>query len=172
MELDTFEAIKRRRSIRRYAGDEVEEEKLKRVLEAARLSPSACNYQPWHFIVVKDPEIREEMRRAYDEEWFVSAPVQIVVCADPSLAWKRPWDEEEYWMVDGAIAMQSLVLQAAAEGLGTCWIAAFHEEEAKKVLGIPDHVRVVAMTPLGYPAEAPPPTTRKPLVEVTRYNRW
>jgi len=170
--MDVFEAIRTRRSIRRYQNKPVEKEKLSRVLEAARLSPSATNSQPWKFIVVTDPEVKERLRAAYNRDWFISAPVIIVGCAFPDKAWVR-WDGEEYWKVDLAIAMQSLVLAAWEQGLGTCWIGAFREEEVKKALGIPEDVRVVALTPLGYPAEEKGPVTnRKPLEEIVSYNRW
>jgi len=170
--MDVFEAIRTRRSIRRYQKKTVEQEKLSRVLEAARLSPSATNSQPWKFIVVTDPEVKEKLRAAYNRDWFISAPVIIVGCALPSKAWVRH-DGEEYWKVDVAIAMQSLILAARAEKLGTCWIGAFREEEVKKALGIPEDARVVAMTPLGYPAEEKGPVTnRKPLDEIVSYNHW
>jgi len=170
--MDVFEAIRTRRSIRRYQKKPVEREKLLRVLEAARLSPSATNSQPWKFIVVTDPEVKESLRAAYNRDWFISAPVIIVGCALPDEAWVRH-DGEEYWKVDLAIAMQSLVLAAWEQGLGTCWIGAFREEEVKKALGIPENVRVVAMTPLGYPAEEKGPVMdRKPLDEIVSYNHW
>lgn len=170
--MDVLEAIKKRRSIRKYQKKPVEKEKLNKVLEAARLAPSASNMQPWHFIVVTDPKAKESLRASYNREWFVQAPVIIVACAVPEEAWLRR-DGEEYWKVDTAIAMQNLVLASTELGLGTCWIAAFKEEEAKKALGIPEHVRVVAMTPLGYPAEEKGPVTdRKPLNNIVHYDKW
>jgi nitroreductase len=170
--MDLFEAIRTRRSIRKYVDKPVEKEKLSRILEAARLAPSAVNLQPWDFIVVTDPKIKGELKSAYPKDWFISAPVIIVACASPSKAWVRK-DGEEYWKVDVAIAMQNLVLAAWAEGLGTCWIGAFNEQEVKKVLGIPEDVRVVAMTPLGYPAEEKGPVTeRKPISEIVHYEHW
>jgi nitroreductase len=170
--MEFYEVVSRRRSIRAYKPDPVEEDKLFRILEAARLAPSAANRQPWHFIVVRDPQKREQLRKAYDRDWFVKAPVIIVACADPTKAWRRR-DGEEYWKVDVAIAMEHLVLAAANEGLGTCWIGAFDEKAVKEVLGIPEHIRVVAMTPLGYPAEEKGPVTdRKPLEEIVHYDGW
>lgn len=147
-----------------------------RVLEAARLAPSAANRQPWSFIVVTDPKVKESLRSAYDKDWFISAPVIIVACAFPERAWVRRDGlvrREKYWKVDVAIAIQNLVLAAWAEGLGTCWIGAFREKEVKRVLGIPPNVRVVAMTPLGYPTEEKGSITdRKPLEEIVHYDRW
>ena len=170
--MNISDAIRTRRSIRKYLNKPVEREKLSKILEAARLSPSAANRQPWRFIVVTDQKIKEELRAAYDEDWFVSAPVIIVGCALPSEAWVRS-DGEEYWKVDLAIAMQNLILEAWELGLGTCWIGAFREDEVKRILGIPDEVRVVALAPLGYPAEEKGPVTkRKPLEEIVSYNYW
>ena len=170
--MNVFDAIRTRRSIRKYLNKPVEREKLSKILEAARLSPSAANRQPWRFIVVTDQKIKEELRAAYDEDWFVSAPVIIVGCALPSEAWVRS-DGEEYWKVDLAIAMQNLILEAWELGLGTCWIGAFREDEVKRILGIPDEARVVALAPLGYPAEEKDPVTkRKPLEEIVSYNYW
>ena len=170
--MDVFEAIRTRRSIRKYRDRPVEQEKLSKVLEAARLSPSAANRQPWRFIVVTNSEVKEKLREAYNRDWFVSAPVIIVGCVLPNKSWVRR-DGEEYWKVDLAIAMQSLVLEAWEQGLGTCWIGAFREEEVKKALRIPEEARVVALTPLGYPAEEKGPVTdRKPLEEIVSYNHW
>jgi nitroreductase len=170
--MNAFETIRSRRSIRRYKTDPVEEEKLQRILEAGRLSPSAVNKQPWHFIVVRDPSVRESLRASYGQNWFVNAPLIIVVCADPSNAWVRR-DGEEYWKVDATIALQDMILCATEEGLGTCWIGAFNEEPARRALKIPEKIRIVAMTPVGYADERKEPVSdRKPLNEMTHYEYW
>ena len=170
--MGVFEVIQSRRSIRKFRKDPVEEAKLRNVLEAARLAPSAKNLQPWRFIVVSDSRIKGGLKAAYGSEWFTSAPVIIVACALPEEAWVR-MDGEEYWKIDIAIAMQNLILAATEEGLGTCWIGAFNEEAVKRELGIPAKVRVVAMTPLGYPDEKKEKVTaRKPLAEIIRNNHW
>jgi nitroreductase len=170
--MDVLEALKTRRSIRSYTEKPVEEEKLAHVLEAGRLSPSAVNFQPWDFVVLQDPAAKSRLSTAYTRAWFSKAPVIIVVCATPAKAWKRS-DGEEFWKIDAAIAMQSMVLAATAEGLGTCWIGAFDEEKAKAALGVPQGVRVVAMTPLGHAAESPGQTTnRKSLPEIMHRDHW
>ncbi|MEM3584667.1 MAG: nitroreductase family protein [Nitrososphaerales archaeon] len=170
--MNVFDAIKLRRSIRRYKPKEVEKEKLMRIIEAGRLAPSATNSQPWHFIIVKNPEIKRKLGESYPKEWFVNAPVIIVACADPSKAWVRG-DGEEYWKVDVAIALQNMILCAVEEGLGTCWIANFNEKIVKEVLGIPQGIRVVAMTPLGYPNEVKGEVRdRKPLEEILHFEHW
>lgn len=169
--MDVNEVIRVRRSIRKYKGKRIEEEKLGRVLEAGRLSPSAVNNQPWHFILITDLEMRSRMKEAYDRSWFYDAPAIIVVCVDPTIAAVR--DGENFWMVDGAIALQSMVLQATEEGLGTCWIGAFHEAVVRKILAIPPHIRVLVMTPIGYPDEVKEPVTkRKKMEEILHQNKW
>jgi len=170
--MKVFDAICLRRSIRKYKSDPVEKGKLERILEAGRLSPSAVNKQPWHFIVVRDPSVRESLRASYGQSWFVNAPLIIVVCADPSSAWVRR-DGEEFWKVDAAIALQNMILCATEEGLGTCWIGAFSEEPARRALKIPEKIRIAAMTPLGYADESKEPVSdRKPLKKITHYEYW
>lgn len=170
--MDVFEAISVRRSIRAYTNQPVETEKLDKVLESARLAPSAHNNQPCHIIVVDDAATRKRLGTAYSGQWLMQAPLIIVVCAVPSDAWIRS-DDEEYWKVDAAIAMENMILTATELGLGTCWIAMFDETAAKKALSIPDHVRVVVMTPLGYAAQEKGPVThRKRLTDLVHNNKW
>ena len=170
--MDVLEVVKTRRSIRNYQDKPVEEEKLLRILDAARLSPSAVNFQPWDFIVIQDSTAKQRLSRAYKRPWFAKAPVIIVTCATPEKAWKRS-DGEEFWKIDAAIATQTLIMAATAEGLGTCWIGAFDEKIAKETLGIPENMRVVAMTPLGYAAEQKGQVSeRRPLSEIFRYDHW
>ena len=170
--MNVLDVLKKRRSIRKYSAKLVEDEKLREVLEAARLGPSANNQQPCYFIVITQPEVRESLRSAYNRDWFVQAPVIIVGCANPKEAWRRS-DGEEYWKVDLAIAMQNIILSATELGLGTCWIATLDEKAVKKALNIPKEIRVVAMTPLGYPDEEKEPVTdRKPLEKIVHYEKW
>ena len=164
--MDVFEAIKRRCSIRKYKREVVEKDKLMKVLEAARLAPSAMNLQPHIFVVTSDADIIQKISSACNQQW--DSPTIIAVCSFPDKAWVRD-DGEEYWKVDAAAAMTNLSLQACAEGLGTCWIAAFKEDEIKQILGI-KKARVIAMTPLGYPAEEKGPVTnRKSIDELVRF---
>lgn len=170
--MDVFTVISTRRSIRRYHSTPIPEATLSRILEAGRLAPSAHNRQPWHFLVITDPTVRQQMREAYDRDWFNEPPLLLVVCADPWVAWTRP-DGQAFGPIDASIALQNMILQATAEGLGTCWIGAFDEAAAKRILRIPEPIRVVAMTPLGYPAEAKAPVSnRKALQELLHYNTW
>ena len=164
--------IRARRSIRNYLDKPVEDEKLLRILEAGRLSPSAVNLQPCSFVVIKDPVVKARLVKAYDRLWFNKVPVIIVVCADPGKAWRRR-DGEEVWKIDAAIALQTMILAATAEGLGTCWICAFDEKKIREALGIPASIRVVAMTPLGYAAETKGAVSeRKPLSDLVHRESW
>ncbi len=168
--LELFEAIKNRRSIRKYQETEVEKEKILKVLDAARLAQSAANRQPYGFVVTTDKETIKKLSSAANQEWI--APVMIAVCVNPKESWIRK-DNEEFWKVDAGLTMQNLSLGAYAKGLGTCWIAAFDEEKVKKILGIKNPMRVVAMTPLGYPAEKKGPiTNRKSIDEIVHYENW
>ncbi|MCL6465138.1 MAG: nitroreductase family protein [candidate division WOR-3 bacterium] len=171
--MEFYEVVNRRFSVRAYKSDPVPDEVLNRILEAGRRAPSAKNYQPWKFIVVKDAAVRQALVPACRNQAFIAqAPVVICGCAIEELAWKKMGG---YWsaaVVDVAIALEHIILAATAEGLGTCWIGAFKEEEVRKVLGIPDGVKPVALTPLGYPAQEPKPQERKPLAEIVCFDRY
>jgi nitroreductase len=145
--MEVFEAIQKRRSVRSYLPDEVPEEKLGRILEAARLAPSAMGRQPWHFIVVTDPRKRKQLSRGGRFAWFLSeAPVVIVGCGN-----KR--SSSRWHVIDTAIAMQNMVIAATGEGLGTCWIGSFNQEQVKQLLSIPDEYVVISLLAVGYPGE-------------------
>jgi nitroreductase len=169
--MEFAELIQKRYSVRAYRPDPVEEEKLGQVLEAMRLAPTAANRQPFQFIVVHTKGRETELRRIYHRGWFVQAPLIICACGVLAQNWVRD-DGKNYNDVDVAIAMDHLILAAADQGLGTCWIGAFDAAAAREVLGLPDGVEPVAFTPLGYPADQPGPKERKPLAELVRYEEW
>lgn len=169
--MDFYEVITRRRSIRKYKNIPVEEEKLKRISDAARIAPSASNRQPFHLIVIKDEALKRRLKEVYSREWFYTAPVIICACVEPAQSWVRR-DGKNYCDVDVAIAFDHLVLAATAEGLGTCWVGAFDPTIVKKILGIPEGVEPILMTPLGYPDESPPARSRKPFNEIVRWDKW
>jgi nitroreductase len=166
--MEFHEVVKLRRSIRGYKKTPVEDDRLERVLEAARMAPTAANRQPFHIFVVRSAEVRKRLLEAYSQPWFAEAPVVICICARPSVAWSR-MDGKNYADVDATIAMDHMILAAAAEGLGTCWIGAFNPDRLRLALDLPDDLQPVAMTPLGYPAARPSPTSRKPLDEICEY---
>lgn len=169
--MELGEAIKKRRSIRKYLTRKVENDKLDRVLEAGRLAPSAKNLQEWRFVVVRDEGRRKRLADAAKGQTFVGeAPVVIAACATVT-DYVMTCGQLTY-PIDLAIALEHMVLAAAAEGLGTCWIGAFYEEEVKKILNIPPEVRVVALLPLGYPDESPHPRPRKEIGEIVAFESW
>ena len=166
-----LELAKRRYSVRAYKPDPVEDGKLQQVLEVARLAPTACNLQPFQFIVIHTKGKEAELRRIYSESWFMQAPIVICVCGIPSQSWVRR-DGKNYCEVDVTIAMDHLILAAADLGLGTCWIGAFNPDAARNILKLPGDVEPIAFTPLGYPDDQPEYKSRKSLDELVRYEHW
>ncbi len=169
--MEFLEHVEDRYSVRAYKPDAVEEEKLEHVLEAARLAPTAANRQPFQLIVIHTQGRKEELQEIYSKDWFVEPPLVICACGLPERGWTRR-DGKSYVDVDVAIVMDHLILAAADEGLGTCWVGAFDPDAARRVLGLPDGVEPIAFTPLGYPADEPGTKKRKPLEELVRYERW
>ncbi len=165
------ETISKRQSIREYEDKPVPQDKLNRVLEAARLAPSGSNRQPWKFIVVKDSQRRRELAQAANQQTFVGqAPViiaavatnpdRIMSCGIPSYA------------VDLAIAITQMTLAAVDEGLGTCWIGAFSQDKVRETLGVPAKYKVVTVLPVGYPKRESMTKMRKSLEEVVCYEKF
>lgn len=163
--MDFLELAEKRYSVRAYQDKPVEEEKIKKVLEAARLAPTAANRQPFRILIIPTEGRQAQLRRIYPRDWFVQAPYIIGICAVPSEAWVRR-DGRNYSVVDATIAMDHLILAAASLGLGTCWVAAFDEAAAREVLQIPAEWDPVAFTPLGYPADSWQPKRRRPLADL------
>ena len=170
--MDFQELIRSRYSVRAYDPRPVEEDKLARVFEAARLAPTASNRQPFRIMVVQTKGREAELGRIYGRPWFVQAPLVLAVCAVPAESWVRKSDGWNAAELDAAIAADHLILAAAEEGLGTCWIAAFDPEAAREVLGLPEGIVPVVFTPLGYPADSPQPKKRRALDELVRRDRW
>jgi len=166
--MEVFEAIKNRYSCRSYKAEPVPEKKLKKILEAARLAPSAHNEQEWKFVVVRDVKKRKEVAEAAGQSFIEEAPVIIMaVGLDPEHIMSSG---NPAYAIDLAIAVEHMALQAVEEGLGTCWIGAFDQEAVKKILKIPERYKVVALLPLGYPAGEPRPKSRKKLEEIISYD--
>ena len=170
--MEYSELIAKRYSVRAYKPDPIEPEKLQKVLEAARLAPTAANHQPFQIIVIQTRGREAELQRIYRQEWFVQAPLIICACGVPAQGWVRSDDRRHYLDVDVAIVMDHLILEATNQGLGTCWIAAFNAKAAREILGFPDEIEPLIFTPLGYPADQPRQKVRKSLQELVRYERW
>ena len=168
--MDVLSAIQRRRSIRKYSNKSVEDGKLLKILEAARLAPSARNRQNWKFIIVKDSKIRKELTEAIGQPFVGEAPIILVCCGTEPGSFMRCGQPR--YTVDLSIATAYMILEAYEQGLGTCWLGSFDEGMVKKVLDIPENVRVVAITPLGYPEESPLQKPRKRLNEIISYGKY
>jgi len=173
--LDVFEAIKSRRSVRAYTNQPVSDSEVEKLIDTARWAPSAGNIQPWEFIVVRDQEIKKRLSEAALNQTFIEeAPVVIVVCANVVLSGQGYGSRGAnlYCLQDTAAATQNMLLAAQAIGLATCWVGAFNEEEARKVLNIPSGIRPVAMIPVGHPNEKPIARSRRRLSEIVHHETF
>jgi nitroreductase len=163
--MDFMEVLRRRRSIRKYKPDPVPDELIEQVLEAARLSPSGKNMQPYHFVVVKERETKKKI-----DPRLADVPVIIVGLVDPT--------KGRCSIPDGILAFEHIILGAVNAGLGSCWKGTYlghlqeHEQEIKEALDVPEHIAVVAYTPIGYPDESPEMRDKKPLNEIVHYDKW
>jgi nitroreductase len=167
MRMDVLEAIKGRRSVRKYTQEPVSEEQVNQILEAGRWAPSRGNSQPWKFIVLEDTQIRRELAEAIPNGKFLAeAPQGVAVVIDPKSS-KHPEQE-------GAAAIQNMLLTAHSLGLGTCWISVYGtdcEQKAKQILLIPEEELLVSVVSIGYPAETPE-KGRKGLDEIVFANKY
>ncbi len=185
--MDVFEAIRWRRSVRKFAPKKIEKEKVLQILEAGRLAPSSSNRQAWHFVVVDD----ENLIRQIPEKvavgtksivsWIKDAPLVIVGCYTKAIThFVAGLFGHENHLIDISIAMTHMVLEATELGIGTCYIGWFNEKHLKKVLKIPDNYRIAMLVVLGYPAEPSTPAgiggieprPRKTLQDIVSYNTW
>lgn len=162
--MDVFEAISGRRSIRKFKKRDVERELILKIVEAGIWAPSAGNIQSWEVVVVRDEKTKEKLAAAaYMRDFIAKAPVVLVLCADKqrSTIIYEERGSDLYCIQDAACAAQNMLLAAYALGLGTCWVGAFDEELVRKTLDVPEHIRPVALIPLGYPDEKPYPPLRR-----------
>jgi nitroreductase len=185
--MDTLEAIKNRRSIRKYKSDPIDDKTLEAVLDAARLAPSWSNTQCTRLVVIRDNETKAKLADTVISPPHLSgnpatnairiAPVVIVACAEKNLSGyfdgKVSTDKGEYWfMLDVGLAMENLVLAAASFGLGTVHVGLFDSQKVAEILNIPENYYLVEMTPLGYPEYQPNPRPRKALAEIVTYEKF
>lgn len=164
--------ITQRYSVRKYKNKPVEHEKLLGVLEAARMAPTAVNFQPFHLLVFQEKENLDKIKSVYHREWINDAPVIILACADHSRSWKRGSDGKDSADIDVAIAVDHMTLQATELGLGTCWVCNFDAQKCAGLLELPPHIEPLVMLPLGYPEGEAPPKKRKELDEIVHWERF
>jgi nitroreductase len=171
--MDLSEAIKGRRSIRKFKKQKIPEETVTRLIEAASYAPSAGNIQPWHFIIVKNPNVKKKLvEAAYHQTHTEQAPIIIVVCADEkksSIGYGNR-GRTLYCLQDTAAATQNILLTAYSMGLGTCWTGSFNEDEVRETVKAPVGVRPVVMISVGYPDVIPKQRSRKLLSEIVHYD--
>ncbi|MGB9636877.1 MAG: nitroreductase family protein [Thermoplasmata archaeon] len=172
--MELIEAIKQRRSTRKFAERDVPDEILSKLLEYGNLAPSAGNLQARDFIVVKKKETREALAEAaLGQEFVAEAPVVFVICTNErKISHYGTRGKSLYTYQDTAASAMILMLAALEFGLGTCWVGAFDEEKVRKILGIPQHARPVILIPIGYPAESPKMPPRKTQNEYVHMERW
>jgi nitroreductase len=162
--MSVFDTIKDRRSIRTYKDEDIPKDRLDKLMEAARLAPSAGNRQIWKFIVIENEKIKNQLVTACNNQAFVGTASHVIAgIGDPDQKWHQ---------VDLAIALEHIVLEAVELGLGSCWIGAFNEEKVKRILKIPQDKKVVALLTVGIPAESPAARPRKAQEEIVAFNEY
>lgn len=172
MASDFFELIGRRFSCRNYSDRQVSRDDIMRVLEAARMAPSACNRQPWRFFVATDDAVCQAIRSCYERDWINTAKNFIVCLGDHSEAWHRA-DGKDHTDVDIAIAVEHICLAATDMGLATCWICNFDADRLRAALSVPSGLEPIAILPLGYPAyDAVPAKKRKTLDDIVVWEKF
>ena len=173
--MDVLEVIKGRKSIRAFKSQDVPPEIMEKLIDSARWAPSAGNIEPWEFVIVRKLETKRRLAEAALKQNFImEAPLVIVVCANEdrsSIRYGRR-GRTLYCIQDTAAAIQNIHLAAYFLGLGTCWIGAFREEEARKILKVPLGIRPVAIIPVGYPAESPSPRRRRSMSQIVHYETF
>jgi len=165
-DMDTMSAILDRRSIRKYKQEPMPDDDMRRILEAGQQAPSAANRQPWHFVVVGDPEQKRRVAEACNGQMWMADAAYILV------ALGLPMVSEKWYRVDVAIALQNMVIAAKSLGYGTCWIGAFDPDSVKAVCDVPAEIDVVACTPLGVPDISPEARQRKPWSTIFSVDRY
>ncbi len=169
--MDIYKAIQTRKSVRSFKKTDVPADAIDRLLEAARLAPSANNSQEWRFVMVRDADRRKRLAAACKQPFVAEAPVILACCAETNNH-VMTCGQLSY-PIDIAIAVDHITLCAVAEGLGTCWIGAFYEDQVKQILSIPPEIRVVALLPIGYPQDpAPVPKLRRSLARIVCREKW
>lgn len=165
--MSLIDLIMSRRSIRKYKAEPIPQEILERILEAGRYAPSASNAQPWHFIVLTEPEIMDKLSHGRWNSFIRESAFTVVGCAYEGSAYSRKWST-----IDSTIALQNMVIAAWSLGIGSCWVGDFEDSEVRRILNVPKDWKIISLISFGYPDETPSTTPRKPLKEVVSYNRF
>lgn len=168
-----IDLAKKRYSVRKFKSTSPNNDEIMKVLEAGKISPSAVNYQPRHFIVIRDKEIKDKIAATYQRDWIKNAPIIIVVCGDHNKSWLRD-DGKDHCDIDVAIAVDHMTLAATDIGLGTCWVCKFDSKMCHNILNLPKNLEVMALLPIGYPENGSTPEKKRnnisELVSFDKYN--
>jgi len=164
--MNMLELSKKRFSVRRYTADPVSGTDLDYIMECVRMAPSACNRQPWKFLLVTSDEAKMKLHQCYDRDWFRTAPMYIVGMKNRDEGWVRKDDDKSHADIDVAIATEHLCLAAAERGYGTCWVCNYDTEKMKEFFPVTGFEAVV-IVPLGHPDDClRPEKVRKPMTEI------
>jgi nitroreductase len=173
--MNFLDLAKKRYSCRKYDTKPIEDDKLNLILEAGRVAPSAVNYQPWHFIVIRDKKNLKRIHPVYHRDWYKKAPCLIIICGDHNRSWIRK-DGKDHCDIDIAITVDHITLQAAELGLGTCWVCNFDKDLCIELLNLPQNLEPIVIVPLGYPLDPADPDRhkikRKPVGEIVSYENY
>ena len=167
--MSLLELVKKRKSVRHFSEMKVEPEKLDYIMECARLAPSAVNFQPWYFYIIKSDESKSLLQKCYPRKWFSSTNVSVYIlaCIDTNVSWKRSYDRKDHGDIDIAIAVEHICLAATEMGLGSCWVCDFDPAMCKELFNLPDHLEPAVIIPLGYPtSEEKNRTPRRSICEI------
>ena len=168
----TFKELSQTRfSVRSYSNEPVSNEQLDYIMQCAQLAPSAVNFQPWHFYVVKTEEMKQKIQQCYNRDWFKTAPMYIVCTILHNEEWIRKNDDKPHGNIDIAIATEHICLAATEQGLGTCWVCNFDAALCKEILNLPQNEEPAVLIPIGHLAEdcTPAPKKRKDINEIVSY---
>lgn len=173
--MEFYQVMENRKSVKSFSSQNVPQNKVDNIINAARLAPSWKNNQCWKFVLVKDKTTIKALAQAVGsdntaQKGVEEAPLVVVVCAEPNKS--ADINNKELYLVDTAIAMEHLILAAENEGLGTCWVAKFNEEEIRRTLVVPENFRIVALTPVGFADEKADVEARRPINEVVFQEKW
>lgn len=176
--IPTYESLmalmQERYSCRRYSDKAIDRDTICRLIEAARIAPSACNRQPWKLLVASSDEARKAICATYNREWIASAPLFIVICGDHDQAWHRAADGKDHTDVDISIAVEHICLAATSLGLGSCWVCNFDAQMLRQSFNLPDAIEPIAILPIGYPTEddMAPKKVRKQMDEIVVWEKF
>jgi len=174
--MNFLELAKQRYSSRNYKNQKIEKEKMLYVLEAARIAPSAANKQPWHFILIDEPELLNNIKSIYERNWIVNVPAVILICGDFSKAWVRRSDNKNHLDIDIAIAVDHMTLAATDIGLATCWVCNFDVKKCCELFKLPKNLEPIVLLPIGYPDDSAEinrhETARLKIEEIVCWNKF